>query len=175
MDNQIIIEESNMRFGKFDKDNVFHIEKSNLYTSIIRPSNEKGGKICEFNLYDNSKLYFIEAKQSSPNPQNKNNNDKFKEYIEDIVKKLHNSLQLFLSAKLNILKDNEDILTRLDINKINECSFIFLLVINGHNVEWLTPLKDELEKQLFLISRIWNINVLVLNDEQAKRRNLLTD
>lgn len=87
----MIIKESDMQFGDYPPNTVFHIEKSDAYAKI----NNKGVKIAEFILFQNSKLYVIEAKTTAPNPNNKEN-QRFGEYIKEISEKMCNSLDLYL-------------------------------------------------------------------------------
>lgn len=59
----VIIEESEMKFGKYKEEQVFRIETSKQYTEKLKG---KGIKSCEFILQRGKKLYFIEAKKSCP-------------------------------------------------------------------------------------------------------------
>lgn len=60
----MIIEESGMRFGEYQDNRVFYIEKSPQYQNRLMPN---GIKTCEFILQRNPSLCFIEAKKSCPN------------------------------------------------------------------------------------------------------------
>lgn len=50
----------------------------------------------------------------------------------------------------------------------------FILVIPHHKRDWLSPIRDELRKQLRKITRIWNIDVVVMNEEIAREYHLIT-
>lgn len=160
-------EESGMIFGEFDDENIFIIEKSNLYKSI-----GKGVKIAEFVLLQESnKLIFLEAKSSSPRDDNK---IIFEKFISDIVEKLRNALELFISGNLEIININkDDNLKLLNINDFKNSRIKFYLVINGHNIEWLKPIQLALESELIVQRKIWNIDVAVLNDTMAREVMLI--
>ena len=59
----IIIRESDMKFGEYEEDQVFQIEKCPQYTEKLKP---RGIKSCEFILRRGKRLYFVEAKKSCP-------------------------------------------------------------------------------------------------------------
>ncbi len=164
----ITIRESKMDFGPYDEKNVFEIEKSKIYLSL-----GQGIKVCEFILLDDKRINFIEAKSSSPKKE-ANEND-FSEFIREISDKLKNSFEIFLSGNLEILpnQQNENI-KLIDIQKLKEYKLNFCLVINGHQTDWLTPIKNALDKKLLPQRKIWKTEILVLNDEQAKRYKLIS-
>ena len=59
----IKIQESEMSFGEFQEENLFHIEKSKIYKNL-----GDGIKTVEFILrYDEKSIVFLEAKKSYPN------------------------------------------------------------------------------------------------------------
>lgn len=58
--------ESGMTFIIKNEDNLFYIEKSQLYKGLSTNSI----KIAEFLYIDDKTCYIIEAKSSSPNPNN---------------------------------------------------------------------------------------------------------
>ena len=61
----------------------------------------------------------------------------------------------------------------MDLQKID---FRFVLVINGHQQEWLPPLQDTLTKALRTIVKVWNLpplSVVVLNHLMAEEYGLI--
>lgn len=80
----ITITESEMTFGPFPEENVFQIEKSPCYDKLWKC---RGVKPCEFILLQENKLFFIEAKTSSPRTPSEDSNrtsqqvSKFSAYI----------------------------------------------------------------------------------------------
>lgn len=164
------IKESNMIFGDFQEDRIFKIEKSKLHNKI-----GDGIKVVEFLLLkDEYELDFIEAKSSSPRPT-KDNIIRFNEFIEEISDKFIHSFNLYYSA---ILKRNENYgeinnnFLKLDSSKIK---LKFILVIKGHEIEWLLPISDALKKKLSYHNTIWKSEVIVMNDKIAKKYNLVKE
>lgn len=165
----ITISESNMNFGPFEEDCVFYIEKSHLYQNICY-----GVQMAEFILKKDKNLIFIEAKSSSPKQLKKDDGSPC-DFIVEVSDKLTNALELFISANLKIANDSKEEANNLiDFNSISEYSIKFRLVINGHKKEWLTNIQDALEKNLKSYSKIWNIEVKVLNDETARQYKLIS-
>jgi len=79
-----IITESEMNFGKFDEENLFHIEDSKIYKDL-----GSGIKTVEFILkWKKNEILFLEAKTTCPNSANKNESmkktQKFEEYYSEI-------------------------------------------------------------------------------------------
>ncbi|MBN1065544.1 hypothetical protein DWV13_14025 [Clostridium botulinum] len=164
----IQINESNMIFGDFEEDKVFQIEKSKLQKNI-----GNGIKVVEFILLSNeNELSFIEAKSSSPQPV-KDNIVRFNEFINEISDKFIHSFNLYYSAILKRYKDYEELnksFIELDNSNIK---FKFILVIKGHKSGWLMPLSDALKQNLSYHNTIWKSQVVVLNDEMAKKYQLI--
>ena len=166
----IQITESNMNFGDFEEDKVFQIENSKLYKNV-----GNGIKVVEFILLSKeNELSFIEAKSSSPRPT-ENSSIRFTEFINEISEKFIHSFNLYYSAILRRVTDDEGAEINSRFKKLDngEIKFKFILVIKGHKVEWLMPLSDALKKNLAYHNTIWKSQVVVLNDEQAKEYRLI--
>lgn len=59
--------ESEMHFGPYDEQDLFHIEKASLYKNL-----GEGIKTVEFVLrYREKSICFVEAKRSMPNAENR--------------------------------------------------------------------------------------------------------
>lgn len=165
---KIYIDESEMRFGPFDKDEVFYIEKNPEYISI-----SDGLKIAEYISIDGDKnqIRVVEAKKSAPNPNSNERPDRFKEYIGEIEQKLCNAFDLFL--KLMSIKSIPSGLSSIDYRKVR---VVFVLVIKNHEDSWLAPVKDFLEykiKSHLRYKKIWNCTVAVLNERIARAQGLI--
>lgn len=165
------ITESGMNFGPYPKDVVFHIEQSKTYKTI------QGLKVAEFIILDTAKkqLKIIEAKSSSPKPDKDNVND-FDSYLNDIAEKMSNTLSLWFAIKMKRHANWYDEMPKAHQDASYELPFKLILVINGHKIEWLVPIKDELDKKLKRYTKIWNLSsnpVLVLNDELAREHHLI--
>ena len=79
--------ESGMTFGPYPEGHCFYIEKSETYQKI-----KEGVKIAEFLLLhsqDDSIVWIVEAKQSSPRPETQPN---FDDFLLEIQEKLTNAL-----------------------------------------------------------------------------------
>lgn len=138
--------ESNMIFGDFEEDKVFEIEKSKLHGKA-----GNGIKTVEFLLLRNeNELNFVEAKSSSPRPT-KQNTIRFNEFIDEISDKFIHSFNLFYSAILGrnkVYGELNNNFFELDNSRIK---FKFILVIKGHDIEWLLPISDALKRKLYPI------------------------
>lgn len=162
------INESNMVFGEFEEDKVFQIEKSIIHNKI-----GNGIKVVEFILLKNmNELNFIEAKSSSPRPT-KDNLIRFDEFIGEISDKFIHSFNLYYSA---ILKRNEN------YSEINNTFFQLdnsnlklklILVIKNHEIDWLMPISEALKKNLSYHNTIWKSEIVVINEEIAKKHQLI--
>ena len=159
----ITIKESGMTFGPFSEEQIYQIEKADAYTTL-----GESVKAVEFVFRQNKeKLFFVEAKSSSPMPEG----EKFRTYIDDISKKFVHSFNLWLTLNLGRRKDaiSETIL----FAPTNTQIFRFVLVINGHEEAWLPPVKAALERKMMAEIKIWKHEVIVINDRQAKARGLV--
>lgn len=162
------IKESNMIFGDFEEDKIFEIEKSKLYNKI-----GNGIKVVEFILLrDENELNFIEAKSSSPRPT-KQNNIRFNEFIEEISDKFIHSFNLFYSTILKRHKDYREMNNNFFELDNSQIKLKFILVIKGHEIEWLLPISDALKRKLSYQNTIWKSEVVVMNDKVANKYNLV--
>jgi hypothetical protein len=172
-DNEIYIEESNMTFGPYSKQDLFHIEKSDVYTKF----SSKGIALGEFFLLRHKKkptIFIVEAKSSAPNPEGEPNFDKF---ISSIQAKWINSFFLFWAIYLgrHCSKDFPSAFKKLDSQTLD---FHFLLVINNFKEEWAAPLRDTFlcSKVLSAMCSAWRINpmnIIVYNDIMARNKCLI--
>ena len=163
----IIIKESEMEFGPFEENEVFQIEKSNLYKAM------RNTKVVVFILQKESALlYFVEAKSSSPRPV-PDNKDKFDEFITEIVEKFLHSINLCHAALFKRHENANDMPESIKDIDASQMKIVFVLVINGHSIDWLPPLQVALERRLQAYSSIWDVNVAVLNDSLDQERHLV--
>lgn len=167
------ITESGMKFGPFPPEALIRIESIPQYRKI-----QQGMHISEFIYYDKEKqrLISLEAKTTAPNPNSNavdNPKEHFQKYIRDIREKFENSLDLYLNLALK--KDIPSGFTRINYNKLE---IIFILVIKNHERAWLKDVKDALEMAVRSVHRtnqIWKCKVLVINEDMARRSNLIAD
>lgn len=169
----VTIVESGMTFGPFLNEHFFHIEKSKIYNKL-----QNGLQIAEFLLIqpEKNRLLVVEAKSSSPNPENKESQITFDDFIAEITEKLSNSFTLGLALCLERHVDHKDEISKCfkDI-ALDSVKIVLLLVINGHKEEWLAPLSEALQEKLKRTSRIWPLEVLVLNEKMAQSYNLIEE
>ena len=170
-----------MAFGPFDEDSVFHIEKSRLYCHV----NLGRGQVPTAELLllkkpapalsKSPSLWLVEAKSSSPRPEN---NMRFKDFIGEVKAKLNSSLCLFAAALLGRHTEYCDLPDGFLKQDFSALEIKLILVLRGHKKEWLEPVSDALQKSLWSAARIWGFpsgNVVVINDEMAKRLRLIED
>lgn len=162
----ITVSESGMMF-QFHKEQVYVIEDSKLHKSL-----GNGIKTVEFivSLKENE-LAFVEAKSSSPQPT-KENKEKFDIFIQDIAEKFVHSFNMFMAATMNRQHDEAIVNSLLEINN-EKAHYKFILIIKGHNIEWLPPLNDALEKQLLYHQKIWKTSIILMNEDLAKEYRLV--
>lgn len=171
---KITIPESDMLFGEFNEEDLFHIEKSNIYKDI-----GSNIKTVEFILKQKNNIILLEAKKSCPNASNKdeshNKQTKFEEYYSSITDKFIESLQIFLASILNKLPDNSDVGTAIKkIDDMKDIQIQFILVIkNAHDIAWLAEPLAELNNRLLQYRKICKIKIKVLNEELAKEMGLI--
>jgi hypothetical protein len=174
-----------MQFDKFPEysgmnfvsDNAYPIEDSQASKNL----NKNGIHSVEFIRSNEDKLLFIEAKSSFPNPNNiKKNPDKgnktgselFRERIDEICDKFTHSLSLYSAIDMGVI--NED--TPSDFKVSDSVSLVFILVINGFEQSWCTPIEKAIINQLnnsVCMANIWKPTVRVINHETAQRRKII--
>jgi hypothetical protein len=165
------VTESGMEFGPYPEDDFFNIETSETYKKV-----GENIKIAEFLLIRDrikSKVWIVEAKSSSPQPQNKQN---FDEFIEEIRGKLNNALNLGIATCLQRHVTYTELPSSFKTLDLKKAEFYLILVINGHQEKWLPPLQEALNKALIPTVKKWNLpptSVIVLNDNMARSRKLI--
>lgn len=164
-----IISESGMEFGPFNKEFIYEIEKSKLVKRLKI-------KIVEFVVYYKRAIIFLEAKSSSPMPKEKSTSEfnNFDEYIDEIVEKFTNSVNLFFSLNLKRYDDNMG--AKLKEMKLSKSNLKLVLVIRDHKDEWLPPINDDIKLRVKNLSKSCNIdpsNIIVLNLDGAKKKGLV--
>lgn len=168
------ISESDMQFGCFQEDNLFHIEKSKLYQKL-----GDGVKTVEFLLESNNDILFVEAKRSCPNSTNKNKTvekaEKFEEYYTSITDKFVDSLQIYAASILGRYDDITEIGSNLiKPDGLKNVRLVFILVIkHADDITWLAGPMAELRRRLLRFRKIWGVEVLVLSESMARDKNIL--
>lgn len=164
--------ESGMTFGPYPEGHCFYIEKSETYQKI-----KEGVKIAEFLLLhsqDDSIVWIVEAKQSSPRPETQ---PTFDDFLLEIQEKLTNALTLSVATCLKRHSTYEELPNSFQTLDLEKASFRLILVIKGHQEAWLPPLQDALKKALNPTIKTWNLSatsVVVLNDTMARLQGLIS-
>lgn len=169
----VAITESGMIFGPYPEGECFPLEKSTCYGNI-----RKGVQMAEFLLLRQKPgqapvVWIVEAKSSSPKPETQPH---FAQFIDEIRSKLTNGLLLGLAACLQRHPAAADELPPpfKELN-LQESSFRFVLVINGHQQQWLVPVQEALALALKPVVKTWAlppVSVVVLNHELAAQYGL---
>ena len=170
-----VITESEMNFGEFDEKDLFYIEKSQIYRKL-----GSGIKTVEFILRRNeNSLVFLEAKKSCPNADNRYDSEekeqKFEEYYASVTEKFIASLQIYLAAILDRFEDTSEIGDRVQsISSMKNTQLKFILVVkNAKDTAWLAGPLAELKVRLLQVRKIWDIQVMVLNEKLAREYKLI--
>jgi DNA-binding protein Fis len=159
MDNEQFPHHSGM---DFITDSAFPIEESQAYKSVCDV------KSVEFVRIKNTNLLFVEAKTSIANPDN--SPKPFRDEIEDICEKYIHSLNLFSAIKIRVY---EEVLPD-ELEFKSKASIKFILVVRNHKTEWCRPIKMAIQQSLpKYLKNIWNPDVLVINQDMAKKYSLI--
>lgn len=160
--------ESKMVFGPFEEADVFEIEKSNVNQMIGEHIRTVEFVMCR----EENQILFIEAKSSSP--QERTSKERYDEFITEIVEKFVQSFEIYDTLRYNRYHINKGMGEHLKQQEWDKVEIKFVLVIHGHEKEWLAPLREALIKNMSAYLKIWKSAVVVLNDEMAKRYNLIS-
>jgi hypothetical protein len=171
---EILIEESGMRFGPFDTDDCFVIEKSALYQRI-----RQGVKIAEMAVLRKARsrpaVWIIEAKSSSPRPVD---TDASRRFVGEVREKLDNALKFTLAGCLGRHGATRDLLPENFVSlNLMTIDFRLVLVINGHQADWCAPVQDALRKALLPLVKTLGLSpnsVAVINDDGARKWGLIS-
>ncbi|MFO0871685.1 MAG: hypothetical protein U0935_22395 [Pirellulales bacterium] len=133
-------DESGMTFGPFSEGECFRIEESTAYRPI-----QDGVKIAEFALLRKSKtvVWIVEAKRSSPRPENQQD---FQTFVSEIRDKLANALELLVSLWIGRHEETRNDLPQAFREiELKHVGFRLVLVINGHRKEEHSLLQESVQ------------------------------
>lgn len=170
----VIIQESGMKFGEYEDEQVFQLEKSSQYSQKLRMN---GVKSCEFILRKDNKLYFVEAKKSCPRKitadSSKEKTEKYKEYIRDIKLKMRHSLMLYANILLERY-ETDNIPKPLREKNLSDMEIRLVLVVKDAEKEWLIPFQDVFRNALQDELKIWKIpGVIIINEATARKYHFI--
>jgi hypothetical protein len=167
--------ESEMTFGPYADGHCFRVEQSVTYQEI-----QNGVQMAEFLLLRTQAdtppfIWIVEAKKSSPRPNTQPN---FDDFIGEIRDKLTNALSVCVASILNrhpaAAADLSAHFKNLDLAT---AGFRLVLIVNGHQKDWLPPLQEALRRALHATTKTWALGpnaVVVINQEDAKRFSLIS-
>ena len=160
--------ESNMLLS-FNGQDVYRIEQADIVQT-------KGDiKVCECFALIKGRLLLIEAKSSSPRPENKEDFDK---YISEISQKFLDTLLLFNALTIGRHGNEEKgkLSNNLQNVPLKDVEYALYLIVHGNKDEWMIPIQEALKIKLKHCLNSWNIsdvNVYALNHETAKEKGLI--
>lgn len=160
--------ESGMTFGPFLDSQIFRIEKSEMLKRC------NGIKTVEF-IYHKKKyvLMFVEAKSSSPIKRS-GNMDEYEAFLDEITQKFTDSFHLYMAGLMKRKSGYKEISEELMNADYEKMKFVFMLIICGHEDTWLMPLTEDLRRRTKCFHRIWNSELVVLNDRIAREKKMIT-
>lgn len=164
------IVESNMLLP-FDNQNAYRIEQANIVQE------KRDIKVCEYFALINGRMLLIEAKSSSPRPENK---IKFDEFIDEISQKFIDTLLLFnaLSIGRHGEAERNNLPTNIQQIPLANVQYAMYLIVHGNEIEWMEPILAALKLKLKHCLKSWNIqdiNVYAINHETAKKKGLIKE
>ena len=168
--------ESGMDFSPLftgkNSDKSIYIEKS-----IFLKKAGEGVRTVEFvTLRRKNELQLIEAKTTAPNLNTPGNNENINMYYQKIVEKVQHTIDLLASKEIGIRQDSAGEFPECFNSSIFvNTKMIFLLIINNSKEEWCEDIQTDLQHELMHLKRIWGMEVLVLNREDALKYKLITD
>jgi hypothetical protein len=191
---QIIIEESNIKFGYYSAENLFHIEESEIYKKL----QNSGVKTVEFALFKKGKILLFEVKTTAP--QLLKSDVKLEKFIEnellinqekidfDLYNRLKSETQPKISDTLALIMsmyvDNSELLNRLykkikHDNYFDEVLFKFndtLTLLSAIYLNRHDKAKQELPENFkkLEISTLQFVLVLVVKDHPTESLDDLT-
>jgi hypothetical protein len=161
--------ESEMTFGPYEDGYCFRVEQSETYKAI-----QDGVQMAEFLLLRTQKdnpplIWIVEAKKSSPRPQTQPD---FNGFIGEIRDKLTNAS--ILNRHPSSAADLPESFKNLNLST---AGFRLVLIVNGHQKDWLPPLQEALRSALYTATKTWALGpnaVTAINHEDAKKFGLIS-
>lgn len=167
------IEESGLRFGPFEMERLWHVEKSPLMGRL----SSRGVKMVEFlwarpGERNAPQLWIVEAKTSAPAPGGKERED----FANAILEKASNAVMLWLAVSAG--RHGENILPEgMRSLDLANTTIRLVLVVTSHKKEWMPELQDSMRKKLkplAMVLRARDDDVVVLNAALAAKHGLAT-
>ena len=164
---------SGMKFRDFGIDNCYRIEESKLYQKSLRHLGFKTVEIVTYLSADKigeSKLIFMEAKTTLRPESTKL---RFADEIADISQKFIDALQIVCGTWHGGRKGKVTLPKNFEQFRENGKKIVFVLVVKKSDKKDLLTVKDAIFKRLLKESRLWKFKVEVLDEELARKENLV--
>lgn len=161
-------QESGIWFGPFEEEDCFVLEKCRTFKAF-----KDGIKMAEFASTDGKHVFVVEAKSSSPNPEN---GEHFSVFIDPISEKIVNGLCLLFAVHLERHAQTDPLLPGALAGIVqNGGPLILVLIMRDHPRKALFVLQEALRKSLTRWIRLFNLgpnSVVVLNGEMACQKGI---
>ncbi len=161
---------SELLFGEFDEGDCFYLEQSNAYNKL----KSHGFSSVEFLLFwpSEKKLLFIEGKRTLAR---RDNHEDFNRNLDAIARKFADSFQIALSAWIGGLGFKDELPLNYKCFFGKSVKYVFVLVVKkrSRNKQDLFSIQEGIKKKLKKERSLWEIDVIVLNEELAKKRRLV--
>lgn len=167
MCNIVEIYESGIKFS-VEKDELFHIEKSNNFKKL-------GIKTVEFVKYQkiSKQIMFIEAKSSIPNPEK--SPSEYEEFWNEIKEKHENSFNYIASSFIRFPERSSEFSESFKNILFQDSKILLFLIIPDMPNELLSGASDKFNKKLDGFKKAWGVNdIVVINKELAKKYGLIS-
>lgn len=152
----------------YDSDCGYRIDELQFYNQM---KSKYPIKDCDFVWLRGDKLWFIEAKNSTPNPCV--NSEKIASFIDEIVGKFNDSIMLYYAMQLNLSKTPQSLLPSKLI-PFRELETRLILVVNGFEVKWLPPIQEKLNVECKKFRYLASVqDIVVMNDVLARKYKII--
>lgn len=161
----VTFEESGMTFS-FEESDIFYIEKSKRFNRIV------GAKPCECVVLHDGKVCLIEAKSSTPRPENAG---QFATFVGEIAQKFNDSYTYY-NATHQKRQQPDEVSQNQQAIPLARQNYEFCLIINGYQRAWLPPVLDQLKRTMKKSLKLWGFDdacVKVENEQSALSKGLI--
>ena len=168
-------EESGMSFS-FPEESFFYLEKSYVYQSLnpFGVSSVEGILLKEINK--KIAVVFIEAKSTTPNMTDADNFMDQESFLKDVGDKFNHSLHICYA----MLHGRYDNIQGAQVASDKVCKalhkpekIVFLLIVRKYEDDWCSTMRDALRMKLKPLVKIWDADVMVLNEKMARKYKLI--
>lgn len=162
--------ESNMTF-QYDNDYGYRLGDA----TVIALKDQNKFKDCDFTIFNNDALYFIEAKASTPRPVAQDSQDPsaaFDNYIREITKKINDSV--FIHTMI-VLESHPISVNKLpkEIRKL-PIKITAILVVKDLHEGSIAPVQDALKFSCQSIKYISYLkDIIVISEDTARKKKII--